>query len=169
MDRFKEFARGDVYMKIGGNAYSAKGIVGFTGNDMVLYDVVDNVPFEGQMVIALNGDKAMFYDIVGVKEKEAAQLNRSEPAGVESTSSTNSISQNAKKVNPESQNGRKYALPETEQSAVDMFGHTYSWSETGYILTDGSRLDFSGRHEGGRGGYRSVDHLTDKLQLVFIL
>ena len=51
------------------------------------------------MVIALNGDKAMFYDIVGVKEKEAAQLNRSEPAGVESTSSTDSISQNRENGN----------------------------------------------------------------------
>lgn len=86
-----------------------------------------------------------------------------------SLTTTNSISQNTENVNPESQNGRKYGLPETEQSAVDLFGHTYSWSETGYILTDGSRLDFSGRHEGGRGGYRSVDHLTDKFQLVFIL
>lgn len=131
--------------------------------------VVDNIPFEGQMVIALNGNRAMFYDIVNVKEKEATQLSRSKPEGGESTSFTNSISQNTENVNPESQNGRKYALPETEQSAVDLFGHTYSWSETGYILTDGSRLDFSGRHEGGRGGYRSVDHLTDKLQLVFIL
>lgn len=80
--------------------------------------VVDNVPFEGQMVIALNGDKAMFYDIVGVKEKEAAQLNRSEPAGVESTSSTNSISQNAENVNTESQKGKKYALAgETSETA----------------------------------------------------
>ena len=76
--------------------------------------VVDDVPFEGQMVIALNGDKAMFYDIVGVKEKEAAQLNRSEPAGVESTSSTNSISQNAENVNSESQKGKKFALPDTD-------------------------------------------------------
>ena len=61
--------------------------------------IVDDVPFEGQMVIALNGDKAMFYDIAGVKEKEAAQLNRSKPAGVESTSSTDSISQNREKGN----------------------------------------------------------------------
>ena len=43
-DSFKEFARGDVYMKIGGNSYSAKVIVGFTGNGMVLYDVVDIQP-----------------------------------------------------------------------------------------------------------------------------
>ena len=78
--------------------------------------VVDNVPFEGQMVIALNGDKAMFYDIVGVKEKEAAQLNRSKPAGVESTSSTDSISQNAENVNSESQKGKKFALPDTDSN-----------------------------------------------------
>ena len=82
--------------------------------------VVDNVPFEGQMVIALNGDKAMFYDIVGVKEKEAAQLNRSEPAGVESTSSTNSISQNAKNVNAESQKGKKFALPDTDSDGREL-------------------------------------------------
>ena len=82
--------------------------------------VVDNVPFEGQMVIALNGDKAMFYDIVGVKEKEAAQLNRSEPAGVESTSSANSISQNAKNVNAESQKGKKFALPDTDSDGREL-------------------------------------------------
>lgn len=48
--------------------------------------------------------------------RSMAQLNRSEPAGVESTSSTNSISQNTENVNPESQNGRKYALPDTYSS-----------------------------------------------------
>ena len=42
--------------------------------------------------------------------------------------------------------------------AVSHFGTTYSWKETGYLLTNGKRLDFSGRHEGGRGGYRTVDH-----------
>ena len=61
--------------------------------------IIDDVTFEGQTVIALNGDKAMVYDIAGVKEKEAAQLNRSKPAGVESTSSTDSISQNREKGN----------------------------------------------------------------------
>ena len=58
----------------------------------------------------------------------------------------------------------RYALPELEQEAVDFFGHTYSWAETGYILTDGSRLDFSGRNEGASGGYRTVDH-RDIVQL----
>lgn len=47
---------------------------------------------------------------------------------------------------------------ENDKTALDYFGRTYKWSETGYVLLNGARLDFSGRHEGGSGGYRSVDH-----------
>lgn len=47
---------------------------------------------------------------------------------------------------------------ENEKAALAYFGRTYKWSETGYVLLNGARLDFSGRHEGGSGGYRSVDH-----------
>jgi len=47
---------------------------------------------------------------------------------------------------------------ENAQRALEYFGSTDDWSETGYITRDGRRLDFSGRHEGGPGGYRTVDH-----------
>ena len=47
---------------------------------------------------------------------------------------------------------------QNDKSALDYFGRTYKWSETGYVLLNGARLDFSGRHEGGPGGYRTVDH-----------
>ena len=41
-DSFKEFARGNVLIRVGENDYSAKVIVGFTGSQqMVLYDVID--------------------------------------------------------------------------------------------------------------------------------
>lgn len=43
-DSIKEFARSNIYIKIGVNSYSAKVIVGFTGNDMVLCDVIDIQP-----------------------------------------------------------------------------------------------------------------------------
>ena len=43
-------------------------------------------------------------------------------------------------------------------SAISHFGTTYSWKETGYLLTNGKKLDFSGRNEGASGGYRTVDH-----------
>ncbi len=52
---------------------------------------------------------------------------------------------------------------EDVKTAEKYFGTTYKISEAGYLLTDGKLLDFSGRHEGGSGGYRSVDHrdITD--------
>ena len=76
-----------------------------------------------------------------------------------SSTTTNSIRDNTEKVKRNGQNSdKRFSLAETEQEAVDLFGHTYKWAETGYILTDGSRLDFSGRHEGARGGSRTIDH-----------
>lgn len=64
------------------------------------------------------------------------------------------------------ESGKKYSLKEYTaeekkqhvKDAVAYFGRTFKWAETGYITTDGKRLDFSGRHEGGPGGYRTVDH-----------
>lgn len=55
------------------------------------------------------------------------------------------------------------------KSAKEFFGKTYSWNETGYITTDGTKLDFSGRHDGGPGGYRTVDHrdIRDTLGLDY--
>ena len=56
---------------------------------------------------------------------------------------------------------KEYTDEEKKQHVKDAaayFGRTYKWAETGYITTDGKRLDFSGRHEGGPGGYRTVDH-----------
>ena len=101
-DSFKEFARGDVYMKIGGNTYSAKVIVGFTGNDMVLYDVVDIQPAH--------------FDMKKDSAKANSQRDTFEAAESlsETSVSTNSISQNAENVNSESQKGKKFALPDTD-------------------------------------------------------
>ena len=59
--------------------------------------------------------------------------------------------------------GARFSLDEDEAAeherrALEHFGSTYNWNETGYITRNGRRLDFSGRHEGGPGGYRAVDH-----------
>lgn len=56
---------------------------------------------------------------------------------------------------------KEYTDEEKKQhikDAAGYFGRTYKWAETGYVTTDGRRLDFSGRHDGGPGGYRTVDH-----------
>ena len=45
-----------------------------------------------------------------------------------------------------------------DKEAKKYFGTTYNLNEAGYILADGSLLDFSGKKEGGRAGQRSYDH-----------
>lgn len=104
-DSFKEFARGDVYMKIGGNSYSAKVIVGFTGNDMVLYDIVDIQPAH--------------FDI----KKDSAKANsqtrdtfETAESMSETSVSTNSIRDNAENVKTKSQKNsdRRYSVSETD-------------------------------------------------------
>lgn len=42
--------------------------------------------------------------------------------------------------------------------ALERFGRTFKWAETGYLLKNGKRLDFSGKNDGAPGGYRTVDH-----------
>ena len=82
------------------------------------------------------------------------------PVGVSTNASESSVLQNGENVK------KRYSLKEYtdeekkqhRKDADEYFGHTYKWSETGYILTNGKKLDFSGRHEGGPGGYRTVDH-----------
>ena len=44
------------------------------------------------------------------------------------------------------------------KAALAHFGRTFSWNETGYLTQDGKKIDFSGKHDGGPGGYRTVDH-----------
>lgn len=44
------------------------------------------------------------------------------------------------------------------QKAVQYFGTTSNFREAGYILPDGTILDFSGKQNGGPPGKRTVDH-----------
>ena len=64
---------------------------------------------------------------------------------------------------PERESQEKFSADDTtatpqenDKTALAYFGRTYKWSETGYVLLNGARLDISGRHEGGSGGYRSA-------------
>ena len=47
---------------------------------------------------------------------------------------------------------------EYNKAAISYFGLTNKLSETGYILTDGSLLDLSGKNFGGSPNIRSLDH-----------
>jgi hypothetical protein len=81
------------------------------------------------------------------------------PVGVSTNASNGSVPANGRNVKRYSL--KEYTDEEKKQhrkDADEYFGHTYKWAETGYILTNGKKLDFSGRHEGGPSGYRTVDH-----------
>ena len=73
---------------------------------------------------------------------------------------------NVTNQNPTSNPDIRYSLKDYSDAeqrdhrkeAIAYFGKTYNWNETGYLTPAGTKLDFSGRHEGGPGGYRTVDH-----------
>ena len=48
--------------------------------------------------------------------------------------------------------------PKRMSAAKKEFGTTTNFSEAGYLLRDGSMLDFSGKREGGPAGVRYMDH-----------
>ena len=113
--------------------------------------------------VAQGADGKMIYNIGQMKEEASPKVKGSSaetgngPRGF--ASSENSIrngGENVKQKNSEvvDEADRKAH----DKAALSYFGKTYKWSETGYVLLDGSKLDFSGRHEGGPGGYRTVDH-----------
>lgn len=73
----------------------------------------------------------------------------------------NTAEENIKKASENRSEVEKQKLYNTEynKKAKDYFGTTRNLNEAGYILTDGFLLDLSGKNQGGRGGYRALDHL----------
>ena len=60
------------------------------------------------------------------------------------------------------------------EAAKKEFGITDNFKEAGYLLPDGTMLDFSGKRNGTKGGYRTEDHreisnLGDDVDLVSIM
>ena len=123
--------------------------------------------YDAELLIRNASDgKKYLYDIVAIRENTGLALDLNEKArgrqraAMQSDVSTNSISTSDEKVNGKF-SLKAYSDVEKKQHVKDakaFFGRTYKWAETGYITTDGARLDFSGKHEGGPGGYRTVDH-----------
>lgn len=166
-DSFVDFAHGDVLIQAGANQYDAETVVGITADgEYVFYDVVDMTPTS----------------FTTKKEPSPTAAGSNASSDIQESSSGRSISRSTEKSNREISGVRPLLLPTLEpttktrfsldepveytaeekkqhiRDAVAYFGRTFKWSETGYITTDGKRLDFSGRHKGGQGGRRSVDH-----------
>ena len=93
-DKFKEFARGDVLIRVGNNDYSAKVIIGLTtANNMVLYDIVDFVPTS--------------LKIKKVGTHTAQQQNKNAKSSRTSVSTNTNIQQKQNNVKSNKNNDRK--------------------------------------------------------------
>ena len=108
----------------------------------------DNSVWEATLHIATSATGEKFlYDIDPIK--------MAEQSGNSDTSTANtSILTDGENVKPKF-SLKAYSEAEKKdhvKSAKEFFGKTYSWNETGDITTDGTKLDFSGRHEGAPGG-----------------
>lgn len=73
----------------------------------------------------------------------------------------------SKSISEKVKDDTKFSLKNTEnedtsknldKAALEYFGRTYSWKETGYLTKSGEKLDFSGKNQGAPGGYRTLDH-----------
>ena len=105
---------------------------------------------------ALLADDKLLY--LGENKKETKKwfnaLGRSTPCGGTKFGLIRSISNPVENVKPKF-SLKAYSEAEKKghvKSAKEFFGETNNWNETGYITTDGTKLDFSGRHEGAPGG-----------------
>lgn len=136
-DNFKEFARGSVLMRIGGNDYSADVIVGFTtGDAMVLYDVVRLTP-------------ATF--TVKQKQNRGSQTNGDNTEiRSDDSASEEIITDLAEKSNNEISEERQYQRPDgsTELAIYVKDGHK----------ANGGTVDFIGAILDGRKKGETRDH-----------
>lgn len=126
------------------DAYNGAGMTADEILEEICADAYAGMNAIGQE-IGNSGDASRFRDI--------AEAGAEEARGVESESEGESESGGSfsRDINQD-------RAEENVKTAEAYFGTTYRISEAGYLLTDGKMLDFSGRHEGGPGGYRTVDH-----------
>lgn len=109
--------------------------------------------------------KKYLYDIVNIKKNTAYAIElqqRESRRGGKDAASRNGVSDTSIRSSSENSNTKikksERDVVADNKTAEAYFGRTYKISEAGYLLRNGHMLDFSGRHEGAPGGYRTVDH-----------
>ncbi len=149
-DNIVQFARGKVNISIGGRDYTANSVFGYTrSGKIVLYDIIN-------------------FSSANINKKSADVTSQTPGKTVSNSNFTsadnNIISRSGENVNTsakENSGKTSYSLAKTDEiteASKKFFGTTYDWNKTGYLLTDGSQLDFSGKHQGYDEGMRVVDH-----------
>ena len=84
-----------------------------------------------------------------------SQLNKPKTMGIEEKNPSLTVS--AEELEKKYGN-KEYFNEGIEETVKKRVGTTYDWRETGYITSDGTRIDLSGKNQGARPGGRTVDH-----------
>ena len=121
----------------------------------------DGEYYEVTISVAHGSSGKVVYNIAEIKKRSFPQSNGS--SSPKTGAQGRKASLDARVSQPAGEVKGKSSMRERDdaadvKTAEKYFGTTYKIAEAGYLLTDGKLLDFSGRHEGAPGGYRSVDH-----------
>lgn len=139
-DSFKEFARGDILLRIGQNDYSANIIVGFTASgEMVLYDLVDfqKTSFAMKKRIPNTGPQEANSDRSGVSSDNTISQNKGIVNTIISENSENdSTKRQSKKKEAEIKQNVTFRIAENESTSVK-FEETSSYPYDMRTVIDG--------------------------------
>lgn len=118
-DNFKEFARGEVLLRVNKNDYKANVIVGLTqGNQMVLYDVIDFVPLS--LKIKERTSKSAMLNAGSERNK----MSFDNKVTQESPSVNTNLSENAKKIPAKSKKQAKISAGMSEAERAEVLRNT---------------------------------------------
>ena len=124
---------------------------------------IEEIPIvntDGEIIGVKNNPKRrLLIDVTQIKNVTEGTINSyGESPKFESLNniSNSYYAQPAENVNP----GAKFSLPQTNiaEVAKQEFGTTQDMREAGYLLADGTVLDFSGKRDGDPRGVRYMDH-----------
>ena len=165
-DNFKEFARGDVLLRIGKNDYSANVIIGFTsGDQMVLYDVIGFKPANFALKKTSASSPSNHNDVKN-------SSNTLVTGEVNETNSKDSISNPAENVNTEVQisqgNGEKFSRRNQVNIDDEAFSRQIdSWNSEGRPESDTFSLGSTGAVLQGLGAIESDIYMrADKVNRI---
>ncbi len=129
-------------------------INGTRGNVAVVVRMADNNYYKMHRLVLPDGTQFVFDIKKEDTTERAGGVNENSGLSPTDDVSTSIIPDSTEKSNSNSKKSSQRLIADT----VEHFGTTYSWKETGYLLTDGRKLDFSGRKFGSNARYRTIDH-----------
>ena len=135
-------------------------INGVRGNMAVVVRQTKGQRYDVHRILMPDGSAFVFQEKANAVSTTVGGITEAASSSGGTTPTINTASKDSIRSGNEKSN-TKFSVRDNKEDVKTVekyFGTTYNVNEAGYLLTDGKLLDMSGRHEGGPGGYRTVDH-----------